>query len=248
MPGWPPLVGAWFTAAFFLLLTFKLVIPAAACGAVAIIAILRWAWSLDPPADVAPVSIGGGLRLPVYATGPRSQAWWAMVILMLVAASLYGCLLFSYLYLWLVSPAAWPSAAALPGIGYPLATAACLLASSAAVGYADRTLRRHGHCYPLAVALPLAVAAFAGSVAAQRRLDPGESSYGAIVHAFLVVDGWFVAVALVLALFALARQRAGLLDRTRRVTFDNARLFWHYTVAQTLAGLGMVHGFPRLVS
>jgi cytochrome c oxidase subunit I+III len=247
MPGWPPLIGAWFTAAFFLLLTFKLVIPAAACGVVAVVAILRWAWSLDPPADAPPVDIGGGLRLPVYVTGPRSQAWWAMVILMLVAGSLYGCLLFSYLYLWLVSPAVWPQAAALPAAAYPLVAAACLVASSAAVGWANRTLQQRGHCYPLAVALPLAVAAFGASLAAQRGVDPSESSYGAIVHAFLVVDGWFVAVALVLALFALARQRAGLLDRARRVTFDNARLFWHYTVGQSLAGLGMVHGFPRLV-
>jgi hypothetical protein len=32
------------------------------------------------------------------------------------------------------------------------------------------------------------------------------------------------------------------------VVFDNARLFWHYGVAQTLAGMAMIHGFPRLVS
>jgi cytochrome c oxidase subunit I+III len=107
MPGWAPLVAAWFTAAFFLLLTFKLVVPAAACGAVAIAALLHWAWELDPPADLPPVDIGGDLRLPVYASGPLSQAWWAMVILMLVAAALYGCLLFSYLYLWTVSPDQW---------------------------------------------------------------------------------------------------------------------------------------------
>jgi hypothetical protein len=37
-------------------------------------------------------------------------------------------------------------------------------------------------------------------------------------------------------------------DNVRRVTFDNARLFWHYTVAQTLVGLVLVHGFPRLVA
>jgi cytochrome c oxidase subunit I+III len=124
MPGWAPLVGAWFTAAFFLLLTFKLTVPALIiCGAIAVAAILHWAWQLDPPADHAPVDIGGGLRLPVYATGPLSQAWWAMVILMLVAASLYGCLLFSYHYLWTVSPAVWPPAEAMPPILYPLAAA-----------------------------------------------------------------------------------------------------------------------------
>ena len=61
-----------------------------------------------------------------------------------------------------------------------------------------------------------------------------------------MIDAFFAAVAVVLALFALARRRAGLLDRARRVTFDNARLFWHYSVAQSLVGVALVHGFPRL--
>jgi hypothetical protein len=56
-----------------------------------------------------------------------------------------------------------------------------------------------------------------------------------------------VAVAIALALYATARFAAGLLDRERRVNFDNARLFWHYTVGQSVVGLALVHGFPRLV-
>jgi heme/copper-type cytochrome/quinol oxidase subunit 3 len=246
MPGWAPLVAAWFTAAFFLLLTFKLVALASVCGAIAIAGLLHWAWQLDPPADHAPVDIGGGLRLPVYASGPSSQAWWAMVILMLVAGSLYGCVLFSYLYLWTVSPGSWPGADGLPSALYPWAAAALLLSSSGAVALAGRTLGRRGHCYPLALAVPLLAAAIGVAFAAQRDVAPAESAYGAIVYAFLVIDGFFAAAAVVLALYALARQAAGRLDRVRRVTFDNARLFWHYSVAQTLAGLAMVHGFPRL--
>ena len=246
MPGWAPLVAAWFTAAFFLLLTFKLVVPALACGAIAIAAMLHWAWQLDPPADHPPVDVGGGLRLPVYATGPLSQAWWAMVILMLVAAALYGCLLFSYLYLWTVSPAAWPRADALAPALYPLAAAALLVATSGAAALAHRTLARRGHCHPLALAIALLVAANAVSFAAQDELAPAESAYGAIVYAVLAIDAFFAAAAIVLVLYALARQAAGYLDRARRVTFDNARLFCHYTVGQTLAGLALVHGFPRL--
>ena len=30
--------------------------------------------------------------------------------------------------------------------------------------------------------------------------------------------------------------------------FDNARLLWHYVVGQNLAGLALVHGFPRWVA
>ena len=38
-----------------------------------------------------------------------------------------------------------------------------------------------------------------------------------------------------MALFTLARYGHGRLDRVRRATFDNTRLFWHYTVAQSAA-------------
>ena len=246
MPGWAPIIGAWFTAAFFMLLTFKLVAPAAVCGIIAVAALVRWGWELDPPADAPPVDIGGGLRLPVYASGPTSQAWWAIVILMLVSGALYGSLLFSYLYLWTVSPEAWPGE--LPPISWAAAAAILAAASSAAMGLANRQLERGGGCSLMALAIVLLLASFATSFAAHQDLSPKATAYGAIVHAVLAIDGFFALVVIALALYALARRAAGLLDRVRRVNFDNARLFWHYVVAQTLAGLAMVHAFPRLVS
>jgi cytochrome c oxidase subunit I+III len=244
MPGWAPLIGAWFTAAFFLLLTFKLVALATACGVVAIAALLRWGWHLDPP-PIGAADIGGGLKLPTYVSGPMSQAWWAMVVLMLVSGSLYACLLFSYLYLWTVNPELWARDA--PSAAFPLAQCVALLLSSAAVAFAHRTAGKTGACWPLWLAIPLLLAGFVISIFSQSDVSPKADAYGAIVHAFLSVDGWFAAVAIVLALFALARRHAGKLDAVRRVTFDNARLFWHYTVAQTLAGTALVHGFPRIV-
>jgi cytochrome c oxidase subunit I+III len=245
MPGWAPLIGAWFTAAFFFSLTFKLVPLAAVCGVVALAALLHWGWHLDPPAGQPPAEIGGGLRLPVYVSGPMSQAWWAMVILMLVAGSLYACLLFSYLYLWTVSPDVWPSS--VPSIAYPLAVAALLLASSGAVGLANRGVKKKGNCPALALAVPLLIAAVGVNFIGLADVSPTASAYGAIVYAIVSWDAFFAACATLLALFALAKRRAGLADRERRVTFDNARLFWHYAVAQTLAGMAMVHGFPRLL-
>ena len=245
MPGWAPVIAAWFTAACFLLLTFKLVWISAACGVVAIAAMVHWGWELDPPAGQPAVDIGGGLRLPVYMTGSQSQAWWAMCVLMLVSASLYGCLVFSYLYLWTVAPGTWTSQA--PAAGYTLAAMGLLVASSGVVGWANRGVQRNGNCRALWLALPLLAAAWTVSFLAQHDVRAAESGYGAIVHAFLSVDGFFVAVAIFLGAYALARHAAGKVDAARRVTFDNARLFWHYTVVQSLAGLMVVHGFPRLL-
>jgi cytochrome c oxidase subunit I+III len=245
MPGWAPLVGALFTAAFFFSLTFKLVALAAVCGLTAVAALLHWAWHLDPPADQGVVDIGGGLALPTYVSGPVSQAWWAMLILMMVAGSLYACLLFSYLFLWTVSPQVWP--ASTPQLGLALGAAALLALSSATVGWASRRLRRYGSCKALWPAVPLILTALLLNVASHGDLSPTQSAYGAIVHTFLAFDGFFVACAVLLAFFALARQAAGRLDRVRRVSFDTARLFWHYAVAQALVGIALVHGFPRLL-
>jgi cytochrome c oxidase subunit I+III len=62
------------------------------------------------------------------------------------------------------------------------------------------------------------------------------------------LQGFFVAVAVAMALYTLARSCCGLLDAHRRVTFDNAMLFWHYTVAQGIAGLALVHGVARMLT
>jgi cytochrome c oxidase subunit I+III len=246
-PGWPPIVAAWFTAAFFLLLTVKWVLPACLCGAVAIGAMLAWAWRLDPPPLAAPVEVGGGLALPAYMSGPRSQSWWAMVVLMLVAGSVYGCVVFSYLYLWTVSPQVWPAADRLPELVHLVVPAALYAASSAAIGLANRALDRGRSFHPgVVAAIVLFAAGFAADLYAHRALSPAQSSYGAVVYLVLSLAGFFGAVSVALALFAMARYAHGLLDRVRRVTFDNARLFWHYSVGQSLVGLALVHGFPRL--
>jgi cytochrome c oxidase subunit I+III len=245
MPGWSPLLGALFTAAFFLLLTFKLVLLAGVCGVVALAALVRWAWDLDPADVHGPVPIGGGIRLPVYASGPDSHAWWAMVILMLVSASLYGCLIFSYLYLWTVRPEMW-TAAEPSGTAAAIAIGTTLL-SSAVVGYANRELTRRDHCYALLAAIPTLAAGVWCGFTSFANIPAKETAYGAVVHTVLGINAFFAVTVTLMALYVVARQVAGQVNRQRRVSFDNARIFWHYTVAQSIAGLVFIHGFPRLV-
>ena len=133
-----------FTAAFFLLLTVKLVSPALACGVLALVMIIAWLWQTDPGPNHPPVDIGGGIKLPVYVTGPISHSWWAMVMLLLVAGSLFIALVFSYLYIWTVSPQVWPAASGqqLPAYGWPLASAAAFIVSSAAMLFSDWMLTK----------------------------------------------------------------------------------------------------------
>lgn len=249
MPDWAPVIAAVFTAAFFLLLTVKWAVPALVCGVVAIGAMLHWGWTLDP-APAPPVAIGGGIFLPTYQSGPRSQAWWAVVILLLVSASMYGCALFSYLYLWTVAPEGWPVLTALPSFASATAQAGLLLASSGALMLADRCLkggRLRAMSTVLIAGLLLLIVAIGLEFYTQRDLAPAASAYGAIVYLLAALAVCFALVTFALTLFVIARAVCGKLDAVRRVNFDNARLFWHYTVGQTLLGLALVHGFPRLV-
>jgi cytochrome c oxidase subunit I+III len=252
-PSWRSFFAAVFTAAFFLLLTVKLVVPALVCGVMALAMVVAWMWQTDLGENHAPVEIGGGIRLPVYVTGPSSHSWWATAILLLVAASMFVALLFSYLYVWTVSPEVWPTASGqpMPQLPWPLASAAAYILSSAAVAGAGRMLEQ-ALVWPMRLALLVACAALAAALSIElgghwnSGLYPGVSSYGALVYSVLVIEGQLAAAAVVMGLYTVARSLAGKLTQARRVTYESTMLFWHYTVGQGLISLLVLHGFPRV--
>jgi cytochrome c oxidase subunit I+III len=254
-PGWTPFLAAAGTAAFFLLLTVKLLWVALACGVFAVAMMVWWMWGSDPGPSHPPADVGGGLTMSVYATGAASHSWWATVVLLCVAATLFGSLVVSYLYLWTVSPQAWPgSGSALPSWLYPLGAALLLVVSSGSVAVAGRALRAASERHAVfRVAIVVAAISVIASILlevgshAQSGLEPTQSSYGAVVYALAALQSQYVIVLAILGGYLLARSWRGLLDRTRRVTFDNTMLLWHYVVAQGLAALLLVHGFPRIV-
>jgi cytochrome c oxidase subunit I+III len=254
-PGWSPLLAAVFTASFFLLLTVKLVVVASICGVLAIVFCLVWAWGLDPGPGKGEVDIGAGIRLPTYMTGPKSHSWWAMVVLMFVAGSLYLSFAFSYLFLWTVSPEVWApeGSPAPPALGWPGASAALLILGSALTAVAGRTLPPpNARGLPTPALIVLALLALLGALGVEllghlrTGLSASESAYGAMVYLGVVLFGQLALAILIMGLFAVARHAAGRLDRARRATFDNLALLYYYTAAQSLFGLMLVHGFPRL--
>ncbi|MBC7944687.1 MAG: cbb3-type cytochrome c oxidase subunit I, partial [Burkholderiales bacterium] len=251
-PGWSPLLSAVFTAAFFLLLTGKFVMPAMICGVLAIALMIKWLWATDPGPSHEPVEIGGGITVPVYDTGTSSHSWWAMVVLIVVAAAIFSSLIFSYLFLWTVAPEGWPAADRLPAPPYPLLAAGLLAVSSALIAYASRSLEKSA-AWPLRVSLLLAVpligAAFGFELYGQLQaeLRPTDSGYAAVVYTMVAFQGFYAFVLTLMALYTVARSFRGLLNSKRRATFDNTMLLWHYGVAQALVALALVHGFPRLL-
>ena len=251
-PGWPPFVAAIFTAAFFLLLTVKAVMLAVLCGIIAIAMILVWMWSSDPKPTAA-VDIGGGLKLPTYASGQLSHSWWAMVVLLLVAGSLYLAYVFSYLYLWTVSPQVWPKAEDLSATPWPWLSAALLVASGGAALAASRIVPAQRASRVGFVALVLFGAlALVGSLGSElfghwsRGLRPAADAHAAMVTMASVLQAQLAIAVFLCACFVAVRLLAGHIDTRRKVMVDNLALLWLYTTGQGLLGLLLVHGFPRI--
>ncbi len=248
-PGWAHFLAAVFVALFFLSLTIEQVFLAALLAAGVIVSIVVWMWDMDPGPRYGVVDVNGGIKLPTYVTGPISHSWWAMIVLLLVAAALYLSWIFSYFYIWTVSPDVWPKGG-WPELTWPLASAAALILSSGAMLIAGRMLaRRAATALLIGLALLGLIAGFGVDMFSwwETGLRPSTTSYGALtfMNAFLL--GELVIALSVMAVFAIARLMAGMIDPVRRVTFDNTALLWHFAVAQGLLGLLIVHGFPRLV-
>jgi len=159
-PSGPTVLAAVGTAAFFLLLAVQAVIS----GVFALAMIFRWVWETDPGPNHPPVDIGGGITVPVYATGAMSHSWWAMWVLILVSASTFTCLVFSYFFLWTVAPEFWPNGPeGLPGARFPGAAALLTMLSGAVTVSAGDPLaeNRHG---PVRLALLIAALLLPGAL------------------------------------------------------------------------------------
>jgi cytochrome c oxidase subunit I+III len=176
-----------------------------------------------------------------------------MVVLMLVDGTVCASLLFSYFYLWTVTPGAWPPAGhALPALSSAAAAASLWLASSAALSWANHLLGRHASRGALALAVCVALACAVAALGiqwqghAQTGLDPTAHAYGAAIYAALAYQALHVAVIAIMGAYTLARSFRGLLDSGRRITFDNTRLLWQYTVGQGVVIIAATQVLPRL--
>jgi cytochrome c oxidase subunit I+III len=235
-----------------MLLTVKFYPVALTSGVLAIAFILVWLWGSDSE-PIGEIDAGCGLRLPTYASGPISHAWWSVVILMLVAGSLYLAYVFSYLYIWTVSPQQWQDhIQVLPPSHWPLASAGLLAVAGICTAIASRILSRS--LVAFSAFIPLVIVATSGSLVVEfwahwmSGLRPDGSAYGALTYLASALQLEIVAAIVVIGFYVVARVLAGRLDAVHRVTFDVFMLLTYYAIGQGLLGLLLVHGFPRTVS
>ena len=249
-PSWLPLLAGLGTAVFFFALTVKWIVPAVGGAGLALYCMIRWLWASDPPPLEGRFEVGDGVRLPAYMTGPRSHAWWAVVVLLLVQGSVFASLVFSYFFLWTVTPGAWPPPASdLPLAGWSLAGAAGWAVGALAMAGAHRALaqgRLATMTFALSGGVLVLTAAFGCDLTSALRagISGSAQAYGAATHALLAWQGLHVALVWIMTVFVVLRAHRGLLGSAHRVTFDNLRLVWLYTAAQGLVTLLVLHS-PR---
>ena len=249
-PGWSPLLAALGTAGFFLLLTFKALSPAVACGILAIGSICRWLWDADMPPNVPSVNIGAAIRLPMRASGSASHAWWAMIMLAVVCLSIFAALVFAYLFLWMTSPERWPAPSESVPAMWPLVSATLLVIASLLGMGAARSMTRTRPavlwgCLMASMIAMLAASGLEIHAHWQDGLRPQASAYAAVVFAMV---GWQSLLAVIVAMmvaFTTVRGLAGRLSTVRRACLDSTLIMLQYAVAQGLLCLLIVHMLPR---
>ena len=252
-PSWLPVFAGLGTAAFFLFLTVKWFIPSALGAAVALASIFKWLWETEPAPSKKLYPVGGGIELPDHMIGSRSHSWWAMVVLMLVDGTIFSCLVFAFFYFWTITEGWPPAPYEVPSLTLTVAASLLWIGSSAILAFASRSLSKQLNRTLLSVLLIAAILLVAAAffvtlqTLSTAQVAPSEHSYGAVIYTLLSWQGLHGVLLVLMGGYTIARNLRGMIDTTRRNTFDNTRLMWHYTVAQGVITLAVMQ-VPRLVS
>jgi cytochrome c oxidase subunit I+III len=237
-PSWLPLIAGVGLALFFFTMTLKLTIVCVMFAALTMWALYRWTWETDRAGHHPPVHIGAGIQLPVSMAGPRSHGWWATVVLILVDATIFACLVLSWFYLRSKGEG-WSLAAVSPPTATALLAMLAWLCSSLALEWGNLRLgqgRRFGIAITGSITVSIGLGALALWLSAaplvDALVDPSISAYGAIAWTQLAYQAFHMLMLMALAAFVLARLIAKLLDNQHRAAWDSLRLLWHYGAVQ----------------
>jgi cytochrome c oxidase subunit I+III len=244
------LLAALFTGGLFVFPVFHLYLPAFISGVLGLAAILYWLWTgtAEIP-ERTQKSVGLGLSLPLYLSGPRACGWWAMFITMIGDSTAFASLVFGYFFFWTVHDDFPPANGAGPGLLLPTLATLLVLAAWALTWHARR---RHEAVGPAGMRRMLWLAAGATLLGSGGLvlgpwlggLDPVDHAYPATVW---VLVGWTAAHAglgLVMLLYSIARSWAGRLTPTHDVDLWNVSLYWHFVAVTATATFAVTTLFP----
>jgi cytochrome c oxidase subunit I+III len=255
VPG-PTFMAFWaaiFLGAVFIFATFHWWLATIAAMVLATGAIILWLWRGTALVPEKPTKdVGRGLTLPLYASGPHSVGWWAMLITMIGDSTAFLSLVFGYFFFFTIHADFPPAGADGPGLLWPLVALALVLASWLAAQLALRVNR--GGAVATAQLLMaggggLAVAGGAALVYAPfvTGLDPVTHVYPATVWVLAIWTSVHAAVGALMLLYCLARSLAGRMTPAHDIDIANVALYWHFMAATALIAVGTIALFPLAV-
>ncbi|MEZ5776940.1 MAG: cytochrome c oxidase subunit I [Paracoccaceae bacterium] len=251
-PAWITIWAAIFTGGAFIFPTFHWYRHAIICAAFAILCVWYWLWtSTARPPESEMKDAGLGLRLPLYASGPKSVGWWGVWITMLGDATAFASLIFGFFFYWTARPD-FPPTGADHAEGLWVGATAALVVLSWGLTVAARSTNRGGQVLIARLALVGAVVAAVGAglavILSVLTLDPTSHVYPAVLWALMV---WLVAhlgVGAIMQLYCLTGSLAGKLTPRFDADLGNVVLYWHFAVLTglvTAAVMGVAPGMIR---
>ncbi|MBX3011667.1 MAG: cytochrome c oxidase subunit I [Caldilineaceae bacterium] len=215
--------------------------------------LIGWHWPVDKvPTTDAELAFERAHGIPVRPNGSRIVANWAMNLLILLIAIALSCLLFSYFYIRIESPAWPPAGIARPAFWWPLLSTLLYLASGGVLWWARRGIQqdRQGQLrVGLAGGFLLGLAAVGLLIYACWGLPFTHEThaYGSLFYA---LHGFLLAVVVGgLLQNALTQIWSWQGNYTARdyVAIDVGVRYWWATILYWLLSMGTVYGAPYLM-
>lgn len=251
-PSFSPLLAAAFTACAFIFATFHWWWPAGAAGVLAAATIVCWLWTgTGKQPEVLDKDVGFGVRVPLYVSGPRSVAWWAMLITMLADITAFVSLLFGYFFYWTSKDDFPIRDFDEPGLWW-FATFTIVAVAWCAIVFAARMNRldRRAACLT-SLAIASIGAAGAAVLFVVTPCVAGHEATDHVYHATVWVIAIWCAlhaiIGLLMLLYCTARTMTGGLTREYDGDLRNVVLYWHFFVITALLAVATVAGFPELL-
>jgi heme/copper-type cytochrome/quinol oxidase subunit 3 len=189
--------------------------------------------------------------LPIGSFGRKSSGWYGVWTLVLTEAAIFAYLLFSYFYLASQANGDWPLGG-LPSLALAAPNTLVLLASSAALIWAERSGARRGRRAQLLTGLGVALALGVVFVVVQLREWHGKSfsmHSGTYGSSYFMVTGFHLAhvivgLLLLLALFVWALK--GYFDSRRHAPLTIGAIYWHFVDVVWLIVFTALYLVPHL--
>lgn len=245
-----PVFAAAFTAAAFILATFSAYLAAIFMAIGAAGTIIVWLWNNPGQIpDAETKDAGRGLVLPLYASGPRSVAWWGLFITLLADLAAFVSLVFAYFFYATVNEM-WPPQDAPTLALWPAAAVAVLAAVSWGMMRLSRRVLAERSDEKFIICAALAALAGLGAFAlgcwwlADTGLVGARHAYDATLWVMVVFALAHFPLAALMTLYIIARNVAGKLTARHPGDLENVMMFYTFALLMTLCAVAVAALYP----